>query len=211
MVFDLDGTLTDSAPGIGLLLNLMRSESGLAPLPHQAFRRWISLGAQELIANALEIPFPPEPAAIAEFRERYANTPTTPGELYPGVEEALDQLSSAGMAMGVCSNKPYVLCEKVLIGTGIRRFFNAVLGGDSVSHSKPHPMHVNLTLAQMGCAGESFFLVGDSVIDAEAAAAANGVFLWASYGYCDSGELAASGNRLCMPMDVVSRVLPAND
>jgi phosphoglycolate phosphatase len=208
VVFYLDGTLTDSAPGIGQILNSMRLERRLPPLPVDAFRRWVSLGVQHMVANALEIPGPAVAAAIAEFRQRYAVAPTTPQDLYPGVEEALNELASAGMPMGVCSNKPHVLCEKVLVGTGIRRFFKAVLGGDSVSQSKPHPMHLNLTLAKMGCAGEAFFFVGDSVIDADAADAAGAIFLWASYGYCDSDALADRGIKLEGPMDVVARILP---
>jgi phosphoglycolate phosphatase len=207
-VFDLDGTLTDSAPGIGRILNSMRLERRLPPLPERAFRHWVSLGVQLLVANALEVSLPAETAAIAEFRRRYAAAPTTPQDLYPGVEEALSEIALAGVPMGVCSNKPYVLCEKVLAGTGIRHFFKAVLGGDSVSQSKPHPMHLSSTLAQMGCAGQDFFFIGDSIIDADAADAAGAIFLWASYGYCDSDELAGRGIKLAGPMDAVSRILP---
>jgi phosphoglycolate phosphatase len=208
VVFDLDGTLTDSAPGIGRILNSMRLERRLQPLPERAFRHWVSLGVQHLVANALEIALPAETSAITEFRHHYAVAPSTPQDLYPGVEEALSEIALAGIPMGVCSNKPYMLCEKVLVGTGIRRFFTAVLGGDSVSQSKPHPMHLHSTLAQMGCAGDAFFFVGDSVIDAEAADAAGAIFLWASYGYGDSSELADRGIKLERPTDVVSRILP---
>jgi phosphoglycolate phosphatase len=208
VVFDLDGTLADSAPGIGRILNSMRLERGLPALPEPAFRHWVSLGVQHLVANALEIPLPAETAAIAEFRHRYAFAFTSSQDLYPGVEEALSEIALAGVPMGVCSNKPHVLCEKVLVGTGIRRFFKAVLGGDSVSQPKPHPMHLNSTLAQMGCTGVAFFFVGDSVIDADAAEAAGAIFLWASYGYGDSSELADRGIKLEGPMDVVSKILP---
>ena len=208
VVFDLDGTLTDSAPGIGHVLNSMRSERGLAPLPLPSFRRWVALGAGHLVGHALDAAVPAAPAAIAEFRARYARAPSTREDLYPGVEEALDTLSKAGVPMGVCSNKPRALCEHVLAGAGIRQFFRAVLGGDSVLHPKPHPLHVHATLDQMGCAGGGFFFVGDSAIDADAAAAAGGVFLWASYGYDDSDDLALGGNRLARPADVVARVLP---
>lgn len=207
VVFDLDGTLTDSAPAIGTVLNGLRTERGLAPLPAQAYRGWISLGAPALVGSALDLPGPAAPAEVAEFRRHYAATRGTPDDLYTGVEDALTLLHEAGRPMGVCSNKPQALCEKVLEETGIRRFFRAVAGGDAVERSKPHPMHLAHTLALMGCSGQPFFFVGDSLIDAEAAAAAHAEFLWASYGYGGSDDLRTRGQRLNSPSDIARAVL----
>ena len=207
VVFDLDGTLTDSAPSIGAVLNCLRAERSLAPLPTQAYRGWINLGASALVGAALDRPEPASPAEVAEFRQRYAATRGTPADLYAGIEDALAMLEQAGLPMGVCSNKPHALCEKVLEETRIRRFFQAVAGGDAVQRSKPHPMHLAHTLAMMRCGGQPFFFVGDSLIDAEAAAAANAVFLWASYGYADSDDLPRHGQRLASPVDIVPALL----
>jgi phosphoglycolate phosphatase len=207
VVFDLDGTLTDSAPSIGAVLNGLRAERGLSPLPAQAYRGWISLGAPALVGAALNCPGPARPAEVAEFRQRYAATRGTPADLYMGIEDALVLLQQAGLPMGVCSNKPQALCEKVLEETGIRRFFEAVAGGDVVEHSKPHPMHLTHTLTRMGCPGQPFFFVGDSLIDAEAAAAANAEFLWAAYGYGGPGDLGQRGQRLARPSDIAPAVL----
>jgi phosphoglycolate phosphatase len=207
VVFDLDGTLTDSAPAIGAVLNGLRAERGLGPLPTQAYRGWISLGAPALVGAALDLPGPASPAQLSEFRQRYATTRGTPADLYPGIEDALAALQQAGLPMGVCSNKPHALCEKVLEETGIRRHFQAVAGGDAVVHSKPHPMHLAHTLALMRCPDQPFFFVGDSLIDAEAAAAANAVFLWASYGYADSDDLVQHGQRLASAQDIAPAIL----
>jgi phosphoglycolate phosphatase len=207
VVFDLDGTLTDSAPAIGAVLNGLRAERGLAPLPMQAYRGWISSGAPALVGAALDLPGPAAPAEVAEFRRRYAATRGTPADLYPGIQNALTRLQQAGLPMGVCSNKPHALCEMVLEDTGIRRYFQAVAGGDAVQRSKPHPMHLAHTLALMRCAEQPFFFVGDSRIDADAAAGANAVFLWASYGYADSDDLARRGQRLASPQDIAPAIL----
>ena len=207
VVFDLDGTLTDSAPSIGAVLNGLRTERGLAPLPTQAYRGWISLGAAALVGAALDQPGAASPADVAGFRQRYAGTRGTQADLYTGIKDALALLEQAGLPMGVCSNKPHALCEKVLEETRIRRFFQAVAGGDAVQRSKPHPMHLAHTLELMRCDGQPFFFVGDSLIDAEAAAAANAVFLWASYGYADSDALPRRGQRLASPADIVPAIL----
>ena len=207
VVFDLDGTLTDSAPAIGAVLDSLRAERNLPPLPIAAYRGWISLGAPALVGAALGLPTPALPELVAEFRRRYANTRAAPADLYPGVEEALAALAAADRPMGVCSNKPHVLCEKVLAETGIRHFFRAVAGGDAVAHSKPHPMHLSCTLALMRCAQQPFFFVGDSLIDAQAAAAANAVFLWAAYGYADSDDLARGSQRLESASDIAPVIL----
>jgi phosphoglycolate phosphatase len=207
VVFDLDGTLTDSAPAIGVVLNGLRAERGLMPLAARSYRGWISLGAPALVGAALDLPTPATPDQVSEFRRRYAASRGTPADLYPGVVDMLAELDAAGRPMGVCSNKPHALCEKVLDETGIRRFFRAVAGGDSVPRSKPDPMHLAQTLARMQCEGQPFFYVGDSRIDAEAAAAAGAVFLWAAYGYADAGDLGQRGWPIASPREIAPAIL----
>jgi phosphoglycolate phosphatase len=207
VVFDLDGTLTDSAPAIGAVLDALRAERGLAPLPTDAYRGWISHGAAALVGAALGQDGPATPAQLTEFRRRYAATRGTPADLYPGVVESLTALRRAGWAMGVCSNKPQALCDKVLAETELQGFFSAVAGGDAVAQGKPHPMHLAHTLALMGRASQGFHFVGDSLIDADAAAAAGAPFLWAAYGYADSDELPRRGRRLASAHDIAPALL----
>jgi len=207
VIFDLDGTLVDSAPTIGGVLNCIRAESNLPPLPVSDYRAWISRGASALVGAALGLREPAKPELVAEFRRRYAAIDTAVDTLYPGVKNSLEILARAKMVMGICSNKPHALCEKVLIETGIRHFFTAVSGGDSVERNKPHPMHIQHTLASMDCARQPFFLVGDSLVDAQATAAANGIFLWASYGYADSDELVRLGQRVQSANDIAHAIL----
>ena len=206
VLFDLDGTLTDSAPAIGGVLNSMRHERGLAPLPADRYRAWISLGAAELVGSALDRPGPAPADEVAAFRFRYADTRATAADLYPGVEDMLKQLHTAGHAMAVCSNKPQFLCEKVLLETGIISYFGAVVGGDAVRRSKPDPMHLLHALASICRDGQPFFFVGDSRIDADAAAAAGAMFVWASYGYGESAELAQRGVGVRNAAEIVPAV-----
>ena len=207
VVFDLDGTLADSAPSIALALNRLRENRGLMPWPVARFRPWVSRGAPALVGAALDLGMPADAADVAAFRQAYAALPGSPDDLYPGIAEALLRLSEAGAVLGVCTNKPQRLSEKVLADSGIAHHFAAVVGGDAVTHAKPHPAHLRRTLAAMRCEGLPFAFVGDSSIDADAADAAGARFLWASWGYADADDLARRGSRLASADQLASSIL----
>lgn len=193
VVFDLDGTLADSAPSIALALNRLRDDRGLAAWPVSRFRPWISHGAPALVGAALELATSARAADVATFRQLYAAQTGSPDDLYPGITEALGLLREAGVMLGVCTNKPQRLSEKVLAESGIAQHFAAVVGGDAATQAKPHPAHLLQTLAAMRCEGRDFAFVGDSSVDADAAQAAGARFFWASWGYADADNLAERG------------------
>ena len=207
VVFDLDGTLADSAPSIALALNRLREARGLMPWPVARFRPWVSRGASALVGAALDRNMPAGADEVAAFREVYAALPGSPDDLYPGVVEALAVLREAGAVMGVCTNKPQRLSEKVLADSGIARHFATVVGGDVVARAKPHPGHLLQTLAAMRCEGLPFAFVGDSSVDADAADAAGARFFWASWGYADADNLAQRGTPLASAADLASSIL----
>jgi phosphoglycolate phosphatase len=207
VVFDLDGTLADSAPSIALALNRLRENRGLAPWPVARFRPWVSRGASALVGAALDLGTPAGAGDVAAFREIYAALPASADDLYPGIAEALAQLHGAGAVMGVCTNKPQRLSEKVLAESGIAHRFVTVVGGDAVAQAKPHPSHLRQTLAAMRCEGRPFAFVGDSSVDADAAEAAGARFLWASWGYADADNLAERGTRLEGAGDLAPSIL----
>ena len=207
VVFDLDGTLADSAPAIALALNRLREDRGLVPWPVARFRPWISRGAPALVDAALELGTPAVADDLAAFRQIYAALPGSADDLYPGIAEALTRLREAGAVLGVCTNKPQRLSEKVLADSGIARHFAAVVGGDAVPRAKPDPGHLRQTLAGMGCDGQPFAFVGDSSIDADAADAAGARFFWASWGYADADDLARRGIRLASADHLPSSIL----
>jgi phosphoglycolate phosphatase len=207
VVFDLDGTLADSAPSIALALNRLREHRGLLPWPVARFRPWVSRGAPALVGAAFELGTPAGVEDVAAFREVYAALPGSADDLYPGIAEALATLREAGAMLGVCTNKPQRLSEKVLADTGIARHFAAVVGGDAVARAKPHPDHLRQTVAAMRCEGQPLVFVGDSSVDADAADAADARFLWASWGYADADDLARRGTPLASAADLASAIL----
>jgi 2-phosphoglycolate phosphatase len=206
-MFDLDGTLADSAPSIALALNRLREARGLVAWPVARFRPWVSRGAAALVGAALELDTPASADVIAAFRETYSALRGSADDLYPGVAEALAQLRGVGAILGVCTNKPQRLSEKVLAESGIAGHFAAVVGGDAVERPKPHPAHLLQTLAAMRCVGMPFTFVGDSSVDADAADAVGARFFWASWGYADADDLGQRGTPLESAAHLASAIL----
>lgn len=206
-IFDLDGTLVDSAPAIARALAHLRPGFD-EPAPDVAqVRRWVGMGARTLVGRALGRDGDASDAELAAFRTAYAAQPGTPDDLYPGIAEALVELREAGVILGVCTNKPQGLSEQVLSATGIAKYFMAVVGGDSVDHPKPDGSHVLHTLASMDCSGLPFHFIGDSSMDATAALASGADFLWASWGYADAPDLDRHGCRLSSPAELANAIL----
>lgn len=182
VIFDLDGTLVDSAPIVASILNRMRNARGLEDLPLALYRDLSSQGGAILVGRAMET----EPASAApmveSFRQQYASLPTPAGSLYPSVRDTLEALRHRGCRLAICSNKPERLCMKVLKETDILQFFHGVVGGDTAGASKPDRRPVDF--AMTSCAGTlPAFFVGDSVIDQQAAQNAGLPFIHFSGGY----------------------------
>lgn len=199
LLFDLDGTLVDSAAVIATVLNGMRAEQDQAAWPVASYRGWISLGAEQLVGNALGLHMDAVPAALAEFRRRYRALPTPPETMFPGVADTLAALAGQGYPMAVCSNKPEVLCIKVLQDLDLLHRFGSVVGGDSAASPKPHRAPLDHALAALSAAGKPAVLIGDSTVDQEAAAAAGIPFIFFTGGYDDGvvpGTPYASIDRL---------------
>lgn len=208
-IFDLDGTLVDSAPAIASALAHLRVGHD-QPTPDVAqVRNWVGMGARALVGRALGRDGDASDAEVASFRAAYATRPGTQADLYPGIVGALNALRDAGITLGVCTNKPQALSEQVLAVTGIASYFTAVVGGDAVPRAKPDGSHVLHTLASMDCSGRPFHFVGDTSVDAAAARASGGEFLWASWGYADAAGLDREGRRLASPTDLADAILRA--
>jgi phosphoglycolate phosphatase len=185
VVFDLDGTLIDSAPDIHASANRLMAEHGFAPFEPAETRAFIGRGVPHFIACCLKARGAAgRPALQAQLVEAFlaeyerAVTLTT---LYPGVAEALARLAAMQVRLGICTNKPMRPTSAVLSHMALDGFFDTVWGGDSLPQRKPDPAPLLAALEALGQGPEIY--VGDSEVDAETARRAGMPFLLYTQGY----------------------------
>jgi phosphoglycolate phosphatase len=196
LIFDLDGTLVDSAPDLRTALNRMLRERGRPPLAPEQVRRMIGDGATALVARALAASgaaAADDAAALPRFLELYQGNATRLTRPYPGVRETLVALRRAGYRTAVCTNKPQRATIAVLQGLDLAALFDAVAGGDRFAVRKPDPGHLFGLIGELGGQKGRAALIGDSEIDAAAAQAAALPLVLMRYGYArvDPEALAA--------------------
>jgi len=186
VVFDLDGTLIDSAPDMHRAVNLMLADLGCAPLTLPDIRTMVGDGASALIARALAARqcVNADPAkALDDFLAHYEADPTNVTRTFAGVAETLERLRSIGLTLAVCTNKPTRLTGMILERLGIDRYFARVVAGDSMPFRKPDPRALMEVVDGFGAAKEATLMVGDSEVDAATAHAASVPFALMTYGY----------------------------
>lgn len=183
-IFDLDGTLVDSAAICAAILNAMLTERGApAVLARAEVVPQLSAGGPQMVAALLGV-YCGDPARdIAAFRARYAAMQTPADSLYPEVRSGLNVLHRRGVRLGICSNKPQNLCEKVLGDLELASLFVTIVGGRPALPPKPAPDLLFQAMRQMGAAPASTRFVGDSALDGACARAAGVAFLGVAYGY----------------------------
>ena len=189
ILFDLDGTLLDSAPDLAHCVNVMLGHFGHPPCPEEAVRTWVGNGTARLVGRALtgSLNGDPGAAAVAEalpvFMAAYAEHTLVDSVLYPGARECLAALADAGHVLGCVTNKAARFTEPVLRQLGLLNAFGLVLSGDSLPEMKPHPAPLLHAAAHFGVPPADSLLVGDSVTDVQAARAAGFGIICMSYGY----------------------------
>ena len=185
IIFDLDGTLIDSAPDIRAAINRTLAGEGQPVLDLPTVISFIGHGLPNLVARAMAargIDMGQHARLTAATLGHYnaaANDLTRP---YPGVMQALEVLRADGHRLGICTNKPEAPARKVLAQFGMAHLFDVVVGGDSLPTRKPDPAPLHHAFAGLGAA--SGLYVGDSEVDAETAAAAGIPFAFFTQGYC---------------------------
>jgi|GEM_PF-272318 len=181
LIFDLDGTLIDSAAGIASCLDQISQDRGQGPVSPQQVRRLVSRGAAELVSSCLNST--DADADLKRFRALYGQRRTTRAELYDGVFDGVTRLAGLGLPLGICTNKPQHLTDRILDDVGLAFCFQAVVGGDAASGHKPDPAHLAEVSRRLKLPLSGSALVGDSEVDEAAARAASLPFLFVSYGY----------------------------
>ena len=186
IVWDLDGTLIDSAPDLAAALNTVLDMRGFFSLPVTDVRTMIGNGVPKLVERGFNaVGMRPDPAQLDElvalFVKEYKACATENTRPYPGVVETLQEFHSMNMPMGVCTNKPESFTRQILEGLGLSRYFSSVIGGDSTATKKPDPEPVLACLRGLVSEPASSLMIGDSVHDVHAAHAAGvtiGVVPW---------------------------------
>jgi phosphoglycolate phosphatase len=171
ILFDLDGTLVDSARDIAAALTRLSRERGGDAVAAATVRPLVSLGASALVARALGPVAGDAEEDMAGFRALLRDAPSDPAIVFPGVEGTLAALTGAGWQLAVVTNKPCSLATALLGTHRLDRFFAAVVGGDTAPRQKPDPAPLRYALAALGAAPTGALFVGDSGVDAAAAAA----------------------------------------
>lgn len=190
LVFDLDGTLVDSAPDLVATLNVILSQEGVAPLPLSEARDFIGHGARRLMergfaAQGLSIRPEAMPELFARFIAHYETHIADESRPFPGVIEALTEMKAAGARLAVCTNKLTGLSKQVLDALDLSRLFDAVIGADSAPAAKPDPRHLLTAIAAAGGDPVRAVMVGDAATDASAARAAKAPLILMTYGYTE--------------------------
>ena len=207
VLFDLDGTLLDSAPDMLATVNRMREVRGQGPMPLVEVRPHVSRGSRAMTAAAFpelggEIP----PAMIREFLDTYEQELGRSGALFDGVAELLEAIEADGARWGIITNKPEYLAKQLMPLLGWESRCAILLGGDSLAQCKPHPLPLLHAAEVLGVAIADCAYVGDDARDIEAARAAGMHSVVALWGYRQDGDLpeAWGGNVLTQaPRDLL--------
>jgi phosphoglycolate phosphatase len=190
IVFDLDGTLVDSAPDLIEALNVVLDREGLPPLPLASARQMIGAGARRLIERGLEAGgramTPAELDRLTgDFIAYYADHIADHSRPFEGLEDALDNLSAGGFGFAVCTNKLEWLSKRLLDRLDLSRRFRAVCGADTFGISKPDPAILHQTILRAGGHAASTIMVGDSGPDIEVARRAGVSIIGVEFGYTE--------------------------
>jgi phosphoglycolate phosphatase len=189
VLFDLDGTLADTAPDMARTVNEMRKRRGLDPVPLPRVRPHVSKGARGMIGAAFGVmpDHPDYPRMRDEFLAIYGDNLCVDTRLFPGMPELLDGLEGAGIAWGVVTNKDDRFAKPLVEALGLAERARVVVGGDTCERAKPHPDPLLHAATVIGVEPASALYVGDDERDVQAARAAQMRVLVAGFGYLGDG------------------------
>jgi phosphoglycolate phosphatase len=208
IIFDLDGTLVDSARDLRDAMNALLAEEGLRQIDLAEVKSMIGDGVAKLVERAVSATrgdLSRLPALVTRFLQIYEANASRHTEAYPGVVETLTGLRGLGFALAIVTNKPYAVTIDILEALGLRTYFNAVIGGDTLPECKPHPAPILMALKQLGIEPESALMVGDNYHDVQAARAAGVRAFAVTYGYSHKPHAELGADRL---IDTMSELLP---
>ncbi len=185
VLFDLDGTLIDSAPDLGAAANKMRRDRGLAPLPQERYRPLVGIGARGMIGEALGMgPEHPDFSALREeFFTNYEACMTEQTQAFAGVASLVETLRARGLQWAVVTNKSERFALPLTRAMPLFATVGTVVGGDTTAHAKPHPAPLLEAAQRLARAPSQCLYVGDDERDIVAGLAAGMATVAVSYGY----------------------------
>jgi phosphoglycolate phosphatase len=196
VLFDLDGTLLDTAADITQALNLALAEQQSAPFELERVRELIGRGApvliQRVVARLSPRPWPVDPVLLLQrfsfHYDRMHEGHEFQARAYPGVEEGLAQLHARGLRLGVVTNKARYAAAALLVHLGLSAWIDVVVGGDTAEHRKPHPQPLLHACRELQVTPAESLMVGDSATDVQAARAASMRIVCVPYGYNEGAD-----------------------
>jgi len=207
ILFDLDGTLADTAPDLAAAVNLLRTERGLEPTPYAILRPTASAGARGMIGAAFGLA--PGDDGYEDLRlawfDRYQAAMAVHSTLFDGVTELLEGIRAAGMEWGIVTNKPMRFTDPLVPQIGLAHA-GCIVSGDTTPHAKPHPAPLFEAARRLGVDPAHCWYVGDDLRDVEAGRAAGMVTVACNWGYCGAIDPATWGAdfQLDTPTDLLA-------
>lgn len=188
IVFDLDGTLIDTAPDLVRATNHVLAGIDLKPVTFDKLRNWVGFGARRMILEGLEdaglqLEGPEVDRLLADFLAFYEAHIAVDSKPFPNAVAALDRLHAAGHSIAICTNKSEALAKKLMQELGLATRFAAITGRDTFSVHKPDPAHLTGTIEHAGGTPRDAIMVGDSITDIATAKAAEIPVVAVTHGY----------------------------
>jgi phosphoglycolate phosphatase len=201
IVFDLDGTLVDTAPDLISTLNFVLAGERLPPVAYDDARRMIGGGARRMIERALIAKGRNVPGAELDrmfriFIDHYGAHIADRSRPFPHLESVLQRLGGEGYRLAVCTNKLEWLSRRLLDALNLSRYFAAICGQDTFGIQKPDPQMLRLTIRRAGGEAQRAIMIGDSMTDVRTARAANVPVIAVDFGYSEVAPAALDADRL---------------
>lgn len=191
VLFDLDGTLIDTAPDLLYALNLLRDEQGYPPVEYSKIRPVVSLGGAAMICTAFDIGT--DNAAFTGLRDRflqiYGENIYRMSRLFDGMEDVLSAFNKQNIGWGIVTNKPGWLTKPLLEAMNLHKLTECVVSGDTLAYAKPRPEPLFHACKILNCLPESTIYIGDAQRDIEAGIRAGMPTMIAKYGYIEDGAI----------------------
>jgi len=212
VLFDLDGTLADTALDLCHTMNVLLERHGRAHVPEAHVRSMVGAGARKIMERSFKATGAPADETLLdqlfeEFLDYYGDHIADHTVLFPGVLNQLEALMAQDVKLGVCTNKSERLTHQLLQTLRIDHFFPVVIGGDTLAVRKPDPLHLTEAVARLGSTIEGAVMVGDSPPDIEAARAALIPSVCVTFGYTDIPAAQLGADHLIDHFDALPAAL----